>query len=198
MKPHAGRKTENENDEFTSEQFRELDAQMNRYRDKSGATIRVMGEAQEIFGYLPRNVMRRIAAGLGVPPADIYGIATFYSHFTTTPPAKHNITSCQGTACYVRGGRKVLDALERSLKIRRGETTPDREFSIQSVRCMGACALAPVIRIDTKIHSRVSPGSVGDLLPRQVSGHIRRSPAPRCAEGVVADCTYRAGLHNTV
>lgn len=167
MGVHASGKTENRNGEFTSEQFHELDAVIDRCRERTGATIRVMGEAQQIFGYLPRSVMRRIAGGLDVPPADIYGIATFYAHFSTTPPARHNITSCQGTACYVRGGRKVLHELERSLKIRRGETTPDREFSIQWVRCMGACALAPVIRIDSEIHGRVSPGSVVGLLARR-------------------------------
>jgi NADH:ubiquinone oxidoreductase subunit E len=125
-----------------------------------------MSAAQEIFGYLPQEAMMRIAAGLGVPAVDIYGIASFYSYFITMPPARHSITSCQGTACYVRGGERVLEELERTLEIKTGETTEDGEFSIQAVRCMGACALAPVVRIDSDIYSRVSQRRVKGLLSR--------------------------------
>jgi NADH:ubiquinone oxidoreductase subunit E len=134
-----------------------------------------MSAAQEIFGYLPREAMMRIAGGLGVPPVDIYGIASFYSYFVTMPPASHRITSCQGTACYVRGGKRVLEELERTLEIKTGETSPDGEFSIQAVRCMGACALAPVVRIDSDIYSRVSQRRVKGLLAR----YLREDPGDR-------------------
>jgi len=155
--------------EFSPEQFQELDYQIERCGHKTGSAIRVMSKAQEIFGYLSVEVMREIAGRLGMPPAEIYGIATFYSFFSTIPPARHKIISCQGTACYVRGGRMVLEELERVLNIKKGETTPDREFSIQSVRCMGACALAPVVKIDSEIHCRVSPGGVKNILLRQLN-----------------------------
>ena len=151
---------------FPPEKMRELDARIHKVRNQTGATIRAMSAAQEIFGYLPREAMIRIAGGLGVPPVDIYGIASFYSYFITMPPARHRITSCQGTACYVRGGERVLEELERTLGIKAGETTPDGEFSIQPVRCMGACALAPVVRIDSDIYSRLSQRRVKGLLSR--------------------------------
>jgi len=152
--------------EFPPEKIRELDARIEKVRNKTGAAIRAMSAAQEIFGYLPREAMMRIAGRLGVPPVDIYGIASFYSYFITMPPARHRITSCQGTACYVRGGERVLEELERTLEIETGETTPDGAFSIQAVRCMGACALAPVVRIDSDIYSRVSLRRVKGLLSR--------------------------------
>jgi NADH:ubiquinone oxidoreductase subunit E len=152
--------------ESPAKRIRELDDRIEKVRNKTGATIRAMSAAQEIFGYLPREAMLRIAVGLGVPPVDIYGIASFYSYFITIPPARHRIVSCQGTACYVRGGDRVLEKLERSLEIKTGEATPDGEFSIQAVRCMGACALAPVVRIDSDIYSRVSQRGVKGLLSR--------------------------------
>jgi len=154
------------NPDFTSERSQELDNRIKKFRGKIGATIRIMAEAQQIFGYLPEEAMAQIADRLGLPPADIYGIATFYAFFRTSPPARHTITSCQGTACYVSGGKQVLDEIERQLGIRRGEITPDREFSIQSVRCIGACALAPVIKVDADISSRVSPQKVHRILSR--------------------------------
>ncbi|MCK5231535.1 MAG: NAD(P)H-dependent oxidoreductase subunit E [Desulfobulbaceae bacterium] len=154
------------NEEFPAEKFQILDERIKEYKGKTGATIRVMSKAQEIFGYLPREVMFRIADGLGIPPVKVYGIATFYSYFSTMPPARHKIISCQGTACYVSGGRQMLEKLERILGIRRGETTPDREFSIHPVRCIGTCALAPVIKIDSEIYSRVSIGKIKKILAR--------------------------------
>ena len=157
---------------FPPERIKELDARIEKARNRTGAAIRAMSAAQEVFGYLPREAMMRIADGLGVPPVDIYGIASFYSYFITTPPASHRIVSCQGTACYVRGGDRILEEMERTLGIRTGETTPDGEFSIQAVRCMGACALAPVVRIDSHIHSRVSQRRVKGLL----KGYSKEDP----------------------
>jgi NADH-quinone oxidoreductase subunit E len=132
-----------------------------------------MAEAQDIFGYLPEEAMAQIAERLCLPPTDIYGIATFYAYFHTSPPARHTITSCQGTACYVSGGKQVLDEIERQLGITRGETTSDREFCIQSVRCIGACALAPVIKVDDDIVSRVSPQKAHTVLSRHTDRRER-------------------------
>ena len=159
-----------ENPDFTAEKSRELDQRIDKFRGQIGATIKIMAEAQQIFGYLPKEAMSHIAHRLNLPPADVFGIATFYAYFRTSPPARHTITSCQGTACYVSGGKQVLEELERQLDIKRGETTLDREFSIQSVRCIGACALAPVIKVDDDIYSRVSPQKIQTILSRYVAG----------------------------
>ena len=166
MEADLRQKTETGHVEFSTDQFRELQNQIEKYKGKTGAAIRVMSKSQEIFGYLPRKVLLKIAVGLGVPPVDIYGIATFYSFFSTIPPARHRITTCQGTACYVRGGQRVLEEMESTLHIHRGETTPDREFSIHPVRCIGACALAPVIKIDAEVYGRLSPRKAGKILKR--------------------------------
>ncbi|MFO7964037.1 MAG: NAD(P)H-dependent oxidoreductase subunit E [Desulfobacterales bacterium] len=159
------------NPDFTPEKSCELDERIKALEGRIGATIKIMAEAQQLFGYLPEEAMAQIAHGLGVPPADVFGIATFYAYFRTSPPARNTITSCQGTACYVSGGKEVLDELERRLEIKRGETTLDREFSIQSVRCIGACALAPVIKINDNIYSRVTPRKIPGILSRYAALH---------------------------
>ncbi|MFH1538719.1 MAG: NAD(P)H-dependent oxidoreductase subunit E [bacterium] len=150
--------------EFTEEQFRELDRWIEEYRGKSGSVIRALAKAQEIFGCLPREVQSRLAKGLGIPLSEVYGIVTFYSFFSLVPRGKHTISSCQGTACYVRGGKRVLEALEKTLDVEVGETTEDREYSLESIRCMGACALAPVVRVDGDVYRRVMPKKVKSIL----------------------------------
>ena len=153
-------------DEFTPEQFAELDTWIATYKGKTGAVIRALNKAQEIFGYLPRNVQDAVAKGLGRPLSEVYGIVTFYSFFTVVPKGKHAVCACMGTACYVRGGQQVLDDLKKELSIEVGGTTADREFSLGSIRCMGACALAPVVRIDDDVHRQVSPKKVKEILGR--------------------------------
>ena len=150
--------------EFTSEQFQELDTWIAGNKTKTGAAIRALNKAQEIFGYLPREVQARIAQGLDKTLAEIYGIATFYSFFSLVPKGKNKVCSCQGTACYVRGGKQVLDEVEKQLGITVGETTTDREFSVESIRCMGACALAPVVRVNEDVYRQVSPKKVLGML----------------------------------
>jgi NADH:ubiquinone oxidoreductase subunit E len=153
-------------DEFTPEQFAELDKWIAEYRGKTGSVIRALNKAQEIFGYLPRVVQDKVAKGLGRPLSEVYGIVTFYSFFTIVPKGKHSVCACMGTACYVRGGQQVLDDLKKELNIEVGGTTEDREFSLNSIRCMGACALAPVVRVDEDVHRQVSPKKVKELLGR--------------------------------
>jgi len=153
-----------EADEFTPEQFAELDKWIAQYKGKTGSVIRALNKAQEIFGYLPREVQERVAKGIGRPLSEVYGIVTFYSFFTIVPKGKHSVCACMGTACYVRGGQQVLDDLKKQLNIEVGGTTADREFSLGSIRCMGACALAPVVRIDEDVHRQVSPKRVKELL----------------------------------
>lgn len=153
-------------DEFTPEQFAELDRWIAEYKGKTGSVIRALNKAQEIFGYLPREVQAAVAKGIGRPLSEIYGIATFYSFFTIVPKGKHSVCACMGTACYVRGGQQVVDGLKKELAIEVGGTTADREFSLNSIRCMGACALAPVVRVDEEVYRQVSPKKVKEILSK--------------------------------
>ena len=134
--------------EFTSEQSQLIDDVIRRYRGKPGALIPVLEEVQEISGYLPESVQRRVARGLGIPLSQVYGVVTFYSFFTMVPRGRHQIRLCLGTACHVRGGNQVMHELQRRLGIGAGECTKDRRFSIDVVRCLGACGVAPVMLID--------------------------------------------------
>jgi NADH:ubiquinone oxidoreductase subunit E len=153
-------------DEFTPEQFAELDKWIAQYKGKTGSVIRALSKAQEIFGYLPRQVQEAVAKGIGRPVSEVYGIATFYSFFNIVPKGKHSVCACMGTACYVRGGQQVVDNLKKELGIEVGGTTADREFSLNSIRCMGACALAPVVRVDEDVHRQVSPKKLKEILSK--------------------------------
>ncbi len=152
--------------DFTPEQFQELDRWIAEYKGKTGAAIKALNKAQEIFGYLPREVQAHLAKGLDKTLAEIYGIATFYSFFSIVPKGKYKVCSCQGTACYVRGGKQVLEEFEKQLGVKVGGTTPDREFSIESVRCMGACALAPVVRVNEDVYRQVAGKKVRGILQK--------------------------------
>lgn len=134
------------------------------HKGKPGALIQVLHEAQGIFGYLPLEVQERVADGLDVPLSEVYGVVTFYSYFTMVPRGKHTIRVCLGTACYVRGGRKVMDGLQSRLGIEVQGTTEDRNFSLEVVRCIGACGLSPVMTVGDDIYRRVKPSKVGELL----------------------------------
>ena len=128
------------------------------------ALIFVLKEAQGIFGYLPKEVQLHIADKLGVAPSIVYGVVSFYSYFSTTPVGEHKISVCLGTACFVKGSKAVLAELEKQLDIKAGETTKDLKFTIECLRCVGACGLAPVVVIDGKVYSRVSPDDITDIL----------------------------------
>ena len=128
------------------------------------ALIFVLKEAQGIFGYLPKEVQLHIADKLGVAPSKVYGVVSFYSYFSTNPVGEHKISVCLGTACFVKGSKNVLAELEKQLEIKNGETTKDLKFSIECLRCVGACGLAPVVVIDGKVYSRVSPDDITDIL----------------------------------
>ena len=128
------------------------------------ALIFVLKEAQGIFGYLPKEVQLHIADKLGVSPSKVYGVVSFYSYFSTNPVGEHKINVCLGTACFVKGSKNVLAELEKQLEIKNGETTKDLKFSIECLRCVGACGLAPVVVIDGKVYSRVSPDDITDIL----------------------------------
>lgn len=152
--------------EGTAEQMNELMCCINKHKNQPGALMLVLHEAQNIYGYLPAEVQTVIAKELGLPLAEVYGVATFYSQFTLTPKGKHRISVCLGTACYVKGSNKVLEAIEKELRISCGECTPDKKFSIDSCRCVGMCGHAPVIIVDDDVYGRLSPADVKGILDK--------------------------------
>ena len=129
-----------------------------------GELINVLHKTQGEFGYLPEDVQREIAKNMKVSLAKVYGIVTFYSFFTMTPKGKHAISVCLGTACYVRGAEKVLDELKDQLKIKVGGVTEDGKFSLDCLRCVGACGLAPVMLIGEKVYGRLDAGQIKGIL----------------------------------
>ncbi len=136
----------------------------NSFNNDAGELINVLHETQHEFGYLPAEVQDVIAHNLHVSVAHVYGVVTFYSFFTMIPKGEHPISICTGTACYVRGAEKVLDEFKKELKLEVGETTPDGKFSINCLRCVGACGLAPVVLVGEKVYGRVSPDGVKNIL----------------------------------
>jgi NADH-quinone oxidoreductase subunit E len=126
--------------------------------------IPILQQAQEKIGYLPTLAMERISELLGVPAVDVYSLATFYNQFRLTPPGKFQIKVCMGTACYMVGGQIALDSFERRLEIHEGETTPDREYSLEHVACVGCCTMAPVVVINEKVEGKVTPTKVDGIL----------------------------------
>ena len=141
-----------------------LKATCKEFDYKGGELINVLHKAQSIFGYLPAEVQEIVAEELNVPLAKVYGVVTFYSFFTMIPKGRNPISICTGTACYVRGADKVLDEFKRLLKIEVGETSANGEFSLNCLRCVGACGLAPVVLVGEKTYGRVSPDEVRDIL----------------------------------
>ena len=123
-----------------------------KHGNNPGELINILHEAQHLQGYLPEEIQRIIASKLGIPVSKVYGVVTFYTFFTMTPKGKHPISVCMGTACYVRGSEKLLEEFKRVLGIEVGETTPDGKFSLDCLRCVGACGLAPVVMIGEKVY----------------------------------------------
>jgi len=147
-----------------AELIERLDECIKEYRGKPGALIPVLQTAQAIFGYLPRKALKQIALGLDRSYSEIAGIVGFYSFFSTVPRGRHIVRVCLGTACYVRGGKRVLEAIKQKLDIDIGGTTADGEFSLDVARCFGACGLAPAIMIDDVVYQRVKPTKLGKML----------------------------------
>lgn len=150
--------------EGTAEQMSALLDSIRAHKGEAGALMPVLHEAQNIYGYLPAEVQTVIAEELNVPLAEVYGVATFYSQFSLAPKGKHRISVCLGTACYVKGSDKVLEAIEKELRISCGECTPDKKFSIDSCRCVGACGLAPVMIVDGEVYGKLSAKDVAGIL----------------------------------
>ena len=150
--------------EFSPEQVAKLDGIISKYKGKPGALIPVLEEAQVALEYLPVAVQKRVAEKLNIPLAHVYGVVTFYSFFTMTPKGKNTVRVCLGTACYVRGGKTIAENMEREYDVKEGETTPDRMYTYETVRCLGACGLGPVIVIDENIHGKVKPAKMKEIV----------------------------------
>lgn len=155
--------------QLRDEDFQTLERYMAGFEDKESALIKVLYEAQSIFGYLPKEVVLFIADKLGVPASKIYGVISFYSYFTTEPKGRCEIKVCMGTACFVCGAEKVARELENNLHVKLGQTTPDFNFSLESVRCVGACGLAPAVVVDGEVHARMTPSDVKGIIERKQS-----------------------------
>ena len=145
------------------ERIAELTAE---YKGKEGSLIQVLHMAQGIYGYLPLEVQEVIADGLDIPLAEVSGVVTFYSFFATQPRGKHTIRVCLGTACYVRGGKKIVERLREILGVEIGETTKDRIFTFEVARCIGSCGLAPAMSIDDQVYKQVNPDKLDQILQR--------------------------------
>jgi len=141
-----------------------LDGIIDDWSGQDGALIPVLQSAQNLLGYLPKEVLIHVSDKLDVPLSQVTGVVSFYSWFSTQPRGRHIVRVCLGTACYVRGGQEVLAALKSTLGIDVGETTEDRSFSLEVGRCFGACGLAPVVMVDDDTHQRVKPTRVKDIL----------------------------------
>jgi NADH-quinone oxidoreductase subunit E/NADP-reducing hydrogenase subunit HndA len=132
-------------------------------KDES-ALIHVLHKAQNIFGYLPKEVQLHVGRKLNLSGAKVFGVVSFYSYFTTNPVGKHKINVCTGTACYVKGIEKVFDQFKKILKVGNGGTTEDMQFTLKDVRCVGACGLAPVVVVGEKVYGHVKPEDVKDII----------------------------------
>jgi len=144
----------------------ELEKIIAKYKDTRGALIPVLHEAQDLYGYLPMSVQKKIAEGLNVSLADVYGVVTFYTQFSINPKGKYKINVCLGTACYVKGAGAILDKLSEILKIKNGECTKDGLFSLDACRCVGACGLAPVIMINDDVYGRLTADDIPGIIQK--------------------------------
>ncbi len=154
-----------------------LDEVLTEYQGRPGALIPVLQIAQGIFGYLPQDVLKRVALRLGKSYSEVAGVVGFYSFFSTVPRGKHLVRVCLGTACYVRGGKQVLEACRQELGIDVGGTTPDGLFTLEVARCFGACGLAPTMMIDEDVHQRVKAPKLRELFAGYRDGNV--APAAR-------------------
>lgn len=154
------------NGQIKTEEFQKLDQVLDSFKGKKGALIPVLQAAQDIFGYLPKDALAEISRQLGLPLSKIYGVVTFYAQFHLKPRGRNIVRVCLGTACHVRGGAKISAAVEKAIGIKDGETTEDLRYTFESVACLGACGLAPVMMVNDDTHGRLTPDQIAALLAR--------------------------------
>ena len=148
----------------TAEQEKKLREIIEKYKSVPGAVMPVLQQAQEVYGYLPIEVQKIIAEGLDVPLSELYGVTTFYSQFSLNPKGKYEIRICLGTACYVKGSGNIMQKMEEELGIQDGGITADGKFSLDSVRCIGACGLAPAMVVNGEVYGRMTTDKIHDII----------------------------------
>lgn len=135
-----------------------------KYNGEKSALISILQDVQDVYGYLQEDVLNYVSKSMHIPYKQVYGVATFFKAFSLTPRGKHKICCCVGTACHVRGARKVVDEFKRKLKIKEGETSPDKKFTLDVVNCVGACALGPVVKVDGEYYGGMTSKKVSAIL----------------------------------
>lgn len=173
-KPQAISVTKPVNEDLPKEKFDELGQFIDGLETTKGALIEILHKAQDIFGYLPRDVQLYVARKLGIPGAEVFGVVSFYSYFTTKPRGKHTISVCMGTACFVRGADKIAERLKEKLQIESNEITKDGLFTLRDVRCIGACGLAPVVMVDDKVYGRVKEEEIDDIIETYRNQEVKK------------------------
>ena len=144
--------------------MKKIDRILKQYGHRKSRIIQILSEIQNTFHYLPGEALEYVSQRLGLPMSNIYSIATFYSAFSLKPRGKHLVTVCMGTACHVRGAPAVLNSLEERLKVKTGNTTEDNQYTLKTVNCLGACALAPIVVVDEEYHGQTTVNRVDKLL----------------------------------
>ena len=152
--------------ECDQQKYAEISNIIDLYKDKEGSLIQILHLSQEIYGYLPLDLQIFIADKMNIPLSEVSGVVTFYSFFSTKPRGKHTIRVCLGTACYVRGGKKIVESLREKLGVEIGETTEDGKFTFEVARCIGACGLAPAMMIDDVVYKQVNVNKLNTILTK--------------------------------
>ena len=149
---------------YAGKVFREIQGIIDNTKGQAGALIRVLQQAQWLFGYLPAPVIKTISRDLKVPLSEVYGIISFYHFFSTVPKGKYIIQVCMGTSCYVKGGQRILDALKKERSLEPEGITDDGKFSLETIRCLGCCGLSPVMSVGGDVHGKVKASKLNDIL----------------------------------
>ncbi len=144
--------------------LKKVDEVLNRYQSDRSYLINIFQDIQTEYRYLPQEAILRVTEVLGIPITQGYAVATFYKSFSLVPRGEHEIHVCLGTACHLRGGPRLVENFERNLKVKVGETTPDMKFTLETVNCLGACALAPLVRVDQKNYGKVTADTIPKIL----------------------------------
>ena len=153
---------------LNKESLAKIDEIVKTHKGKRGPVKLMLHDVQRELGYIPLEAMEKIADGAGVSVADVYGVVTFYTQFTTQPKGKHVINVCLGTACYVKGSGDILDEFKNKLGIDVGQCTPDAKYSLEATRCIGACGLAPVLTVNDEVYGRLTKHDVDDIMKKYV------------------------------
>ncbi|KPJ65401.1 hypothetical protein AMJ44_10290 [candidate division WOR-1 bacterium DG_54_3] len=146
--------------------LRKVAAIVDRYEDEGGALIAILQDVQDEYNYLPADALRSVAEKLNVPLINVYGIATFYKSFSLEPRGKHLVTVCLGTACHVRGAKRILAEVQKKLNVKRGGTTEDKMFTLETVNCLGCCAIGPVVVVDGEYYGQTTTAKVDSILDK--------------------------------